>query len=137
MGEAKVPHPHSHNPALYCDYILTMEQAMGLSAMGQVHWLPRPWYHDEDQPGSSNSFSLCHNLCVYCNNPAHVATNCPTPHHLCGDRLCCFIPSYHKNFGSGCPVDSHCHLIDTMLDAYHLGLMEDVDANPGSDNGEA
>ena len=106
-GDAKVPQPHSHNPSLYRDYDLTMEQAMGLSTMGQVHWLPCPWYHDEDQPGNSNQFSLRHNLCPYCNDPDHAPPQCPTPHHLCNDRLCCIIPSYHKNFGSGCLANAH------------------------------
>ena len=114
-----------------------MEQAMGLSTMGQVHWLPCPWYHNKDQPGLSNQFSLHHNLCPYCNNPCHPATQCPTPHHLCNDHLCCIIPSYHKNFSSGCPADIQRHLINTMLNDYHTGLMEDVDTNPGSDTGEA
>ena len=59
------------------------------------------------------------------------------PHHLCNDHLCCIIPSYHKNFGSGCPADIQRHLINTMLDDYHTRLMEDVDTNPGSDMGEA
>ena len=106
-GDAKVPRPHSCNPSLYCNYDLTMEQAMGLSTMGQVHWLPCPWYHDEDQPGNSNQFSLRHNLCPYCNNPDHAPPQCPAPHHLCNDRLCCIIPSYHKNFSSGCLADAH------------------------------
>ena len=136
-GEARVPRPHSHNPGLYHKYPLTMEQAMGLSTMGQVHWLPRPWYHDKDRPGSLCSFSLHHNLCPYCNDLGHSATQCPTPHHLCNERLSCIIPSYHKNFGSGCPADSCHYLIDTLLDNYHAGLMEDVDVNPGSDNGKA
>lgn len=57
-GDAMVPCPHSRKPALYCNYPLTMEQAMGLSTMGQVHWLPRPWYHDKDQPGHQPSFTL-------------------------------------------------------------------------------
>ena len=137
MREAKVPCPHSHNPTLYHNYPLTMEQAMGLSTMGQVHWLPCPWYHDKDQPGNNSSFSLHHNLCVYCNDPDHSTINCPSPHHLCNDRLCCIIPSYHKNFGSHCPANSCCHLINTMLNHYHSGLMEDRDANPGFNDGEA
>ena len=136
-GDAMVPQPHSHNPGLYREYPLTMVQAMGLSTMGQVHWLPLPWYHDKDQPGCGNPFSLCHNLCPYCNDPGHPTAQCPMPHHLCNDHLCCIIPSYHKNFSSGCLADTHHHLIDTMLDNYHDGLMEDVDANPGSDTGEA
>ena len=103
----------------------------------KVHWLPRPWYHDEDQPGNSNQFSLCHNLCPYCNNPDHSPPQCPAPHHLCNDRLSCIIPSYHKNFGAGCPADACRHLIDMLLDDYHTGLMEDINPNPGSDNGEA
>ena len=28
-------------------------------------------------------------------------------------------------------------MINTMLNDYHTGLMEDVDTNPGSDTGEA
>ena len=136
-GDTKVPRPQSCNPGLYCDYDLTMEQAMGLSTMGQVHWLPRPWYHDKDHPGNSSQFSLRHNLCPYCNDPDHSPPQCPAPHHLCNDCQCCIIPSYHKNFGSGCPADAHRHLIDTLLNNYHTGLMEDVNANPGSDSGEA
>lgn len=136
-GDAMVPQPHSHNPGLYCDYDLTMEQAMGLSTMGQVHWLPRPWYYDKDHPGHSNQFSLHHNLCPYCNNPNHSPPQCPAPHQLCNDHLCCIIPSYHKNFGSGCLADARCHLINTLLNDYHTGLMEDIDPNPGSNSGEA
>ena len=136
-GDAKVPRSHSHNPGLYWDNDLTMEQAMGLSTMGQVHWLPRLWYHDEDQPGHSNQFSLHHNLCPYCNDPNHSPPQCPAPHHLCNDRLCCIIPSYHKNFGSGCPADARRHLIDMLLDDYHTRLVEDVDPNLGSNSGEA
>ena len=90
-GDAMVPRPHSHNPVLYRDYPLTMEQAMGLSTMGQVHWLPRPWYHDEDQPGRGTQFSLCHNLCPYCNNPNHSPPQYPAP-------IICVTTAYAASF---------------------------------------
>jgi hypothetical protein len=103
-GTAKVPLPYSARPASHCDYPLTMEEAMTIDT--NVNWLPCPWYHKENQPGSTPMPLSHHTLCMYCNGLDHSLATCPNPHHLCNDCLSCIIPSYHTNFGEHCPADS-------------------------------
>ena len=64
---------------LHSYYIST--QALALSTETPVQWLPCPWYHDEDQPGTNQSFVHPSNLCVYCETHGHTPCEYPTPHH--------------------------------------------------------
>jgi hypothetical protein len=80
-GKAKVPLPYSACPASHRDYPLTMKEALTINK--DVSWLPCPWYHEEDQAGST-PMSLSHrSICVYCNDITHPPAQCPDPHHLC------------------------------------------------------
>jgi hypothetical protein len=121
-GKEKVPFPGLSRPAYFRDYPLSMREALTIdTTSADVTWLPRPWYHEEGQAGSTPmTISHC-SICLYCNDLNHVPTQCPDPHHLCPDRLSCIIPSYHTNFGDHCPADPRRHLLDYLLDAISEG----------------
>jgi hypothetical protein len=105
-GKEKVPFLGSSCPAYYCDYPLSMREALTINTVSaDVAWLPRPWYHEEAQAGST-PITLSHcSICLYCNDFNHAPAQCPDPHHLCPDHLSCIIPSYHTNFSDHCPAD--------------------------------
>jgi hypothetical protein len=114
-GVAKVPLPYSACPASHQDYPLTMEEVMTIDA--NISWLPHPWYHEETQAGSTPMPLSHRTLCIYCNGLDHSPVMCLDPHHLCGDRLSCIIPSYHTNFSDHCPVDPRCHILEYLIDS--------------------
>ena len=89
---------------------ISIQDALQLTEEGH-HWLPRPWYHDEAGPGSTTMRHLMVSRCVYCSSRDHSITYCPDPHKLCDSRLSCIIPSYHRNFGVGCPHTRY-HYLD-------------------------
>jgi hypothetical protein len=61
-GTAKVPLPGSTHPASHCNYPFTMAEALTID--NSVSWLPRPWYHKEDQAGSTHDPFRTYDLCV-------------------------------------------------------------------------
>jgi hypothetical protein len=126
--KAKVPFPGSSCPASHQDYPLSMEEALTINTIStNVTWLPRPWYHEEAQAGST-PMPLSHcSICVYCNDLNHAPAQCPDPHHLCNDHLSCIIPSYHTNFGDHCLADPRRHILDYLLEAI-------ADGNKDSDD---
>jgi hypothetical protein len=129
-GKARVPLPGSAHPASHRDYPLTMEEALTIdTTSANITWLPRPWYHEEAQAGSTPMPLSHRSICVYCNDLNHTPAQCPEPHHLCLDRLSCIIPSYHINFGDHCPADPCCHVLDYLLQAIE-------DGNKNLDEGE-
>ena len=81
---------------------ISIQDALQLTEEGH-HWLPHPWYHDEAGPGSNTMRDLMVSRCVYCLSRDHSIMYCPRPHHLCDSQLSCIIPTYHRNFGTGCP----------------------------------
>ena len=89
---------------------ISIQDALQLTEEGHC-WLPRPWYHDEAGPGSITMRHLMVSRCVYCSSKDHTITYCPNPHHLCDSRLSCIVPSYHHNFGIGCPHTRY-HYLD-------------------------
>jgi hypothetical protein len=129
-GKTRVPFPGSSRPASHRNYPLSMEEALMIDTVcADVTWLPRPWYHEEAQAGSSPMPLSHRSICIYCNDLHHSPAQCPDPHHLCPDRLSCIIPLYHTNFGDHCPADPRCHILDYLLDAI-------ADGNKNLDKGE-
>jgi hypothetical protein len=129
-GKTKVPFPGSSRPASHRDYPLTMEEALTIdTTSANVTWLPRPWYHEEAQAGSTPMPLSHRSICIYCNDLHHSPAQCPDPHHLCPDRLSCIIPSYHTNFRDHCPADPRRHILDYLLEAI-------ADGNKNLDEGE-
>jgi hypothetical protein len=115
-----------------------MDEAITMHAHQNIRWLPRPWYHDEGQPGSRSPVTRPSNWCVYCDSCMHAARDCPDPHALCPDRLSCIIPSYHKHSTGFCPSDPRRHLLEEMINELSRNSNdEDVDWNPYDTDGEA
>ena len=102
------PNPAISHPADWPIEMKTVHQTISIQDALQLteeghRWLPRPWYHDEAGPGSNTMRNLMVSRCVYCSSRDHTITYCPRPHYLCDSRLSCIIPTYHRNFGTGCP----------------------------------
>ena len=106
-----IPHPTDWPvEAGVVSQTISIQDALRLTEEGHC-WLPRPWYHDEAGPGSTTMRHLMVSRCVYCLSRDHTIMYCPNPHHLCDSRLSCIVPSYHRNFGIGCPHTCY-HYLD-------------------------
>ena len=106
-----IPHPADWPiEAGVRSHTISIQDALQLTEDGHC-WLPHPWYHDEVGPGSITMHHLMVLRCVYCSSRDHTITYCSNPHHLCDARLSCIVPSYHRNFGVGCPHTQY-HYLD-------------------------
>ena len=105
-----IPHPTDWPvEAGMVSQTISIQDTLQLTEEGHC-WLPHPWYHDVAGPGSTTIRHLMVSWCVYCSSRDHSITYCPNPHHLCDSRLSCIVPSYHRNFGVGCPHTHYHHL---------------------------
>ena len=106
-----IPHPADWPvEAGIVSQTISIQDALQLMEEGHC-WLPRPWYHDEAGLGSTTMHHLMVSCCIYCLSRDHSIMYCPHPHHLCDARLSCIVPTYHRNFGIGCPHTRY-HYLD-------------------------